>query len=109
MIALIGFGVANRVLYKVSRTLFCKLPLLTYGRLAQSCRTTSLLLEYPLCTIHHTKQCQFSIIRAYNHSPGLPLLQMALVPMGNYVFFLAQFQTFGYCAVYFAALAIRYR
>jgi hypothetical protein len=43
------------------------------------------------------------------HSSGLPLMQMALVPMGDYVFFLAQFQTFGYCAVYFAALAIRYK
>lgn len=49
------------------------------------------------------------MVRRYGNSPGLPSMQMALVPMGNYVFFLAQFQTFGYCAVYFAALAIRYR
>jgi hypothetical protein len=40
---------------------------------------------------------------------GAMSMQMALVPLGNYVFFLAQFQTFGYCIVYFAALAIRYR
>lgn len=35
------------------------------------------------------------------------LYKMALVPMGDYVFFLAQFQTFGYCLVYFSALAYR--
>ena len=34
---------------------------------------------------------------------------MALVPLGNYVFFLAQLQTFGYVAVYFAVLYWRYR
>ena len=34
---------------------------------------------------------------------------MALVPLGNYVFFLAQLQTFGYVAVYFGALYWRYR
>lgn len=34
---------------------------------------------------------------------------MALVPLGNYVFFLAQLQTFGYVAVYFGALIWRYR
>ena len=34
---------------------------------------------------------------------------MALVPLGNYVFFLAQLQTFGYVAVYFGALLWRYR
>lgn len=34
---------------------------------------------------------------------------MALVPMGNYVFFLAQLQTFGYVIVYFAVLYWRYR
>ena len=37
------------------------------------------------------------------------LYKMALVPLGNYVFFLAQLQTFGYVAVYFAALLWRYR
>ncbi len=37
------------------------------------------------------------------------LYKMALVPLGDYVFFLAQFQTFGYCLVYFAALGIRYK
>ena len=37
------------------------------------------------------------------------LYKMALVPLGNYVFFLAQFQTFGYVAVYFAVLALRRR
>lgn len=37
------------------------------------------------------------------------LYKMALVPMGDYVFFLAQFQTFGYCVVYFSALAFRKR
>lgn len=37
------------------------------------------------------------------------LYKMALKPLGNYVFFLAQAQTFLYCAVYFAALAVRYR
>ncbi|KAL3138700.1 hypothetical protein ABBQ32_006454 [Trebouxia sp. C0010 RCD-2024] len=34
---------------------------------------------------------------------------MALVPLGNYVFFLAQLQTFGYVAVYFGILFWRYR
>ena len=34
---------------------------------------------------------------------------MALVPMGNYVFVLSQFQTFGYLLVYFGILAVRYR
>lgn len=34
---------------------------------------------------------------------------MALQPLGNYVFFLAQFQTFGYVVVYFAFLFYRYR
>ena len=37
------------------------------------------------------------------------LYKMALVPMGNYVFVLSQFQTFGYLLVYFGILAIRYR
>jgi len=37
------------------------------------------------------------------------LYKMALVPLGNYVFFLAQLQTFGYVAVYFGALFWRYR
>ncbi|KAK9843738.1 hypothetical protein WJX81_004492 [Elliptochloris bilobata] len=37
------------------------------------------------------------------------LYKMALQPLGDYVFFLAQFQTFGYVAVYFAFLFFRYR
>ncbi|DBB00299.1 TPA: hypothetical protein ACH3X1_014123 [Trebouxia sp. C0004] len=37
------------------------------------------------------------------------LYKMALVPLGNYIFFLAQLQTFGYVAVYFGALFWRYR
>ncbi|KAL3155525.1 hypothetical protein ABBQ38_011076 [Trebouxia sp. C0009 RCD-2024] len=37
------------------------------------------------------------------------LHKMALVPLGNYVFFLAQLQTFGYVAVYFGILFWRYR
>lgn len=37
------------------------------------------------------------------------LYKMALVPLGNYIFFLAQLQTFGYVAVYFAVLYWRYR
>lgn len=37
------------------------------------------------------------------------LYKLALVPMGDYVFFLAQFQTFGYCVVYFTALFVRYK
>ena len=37
------------------------------------------------------------------------LYKMALVPLGNYVFFLAQLQTFGYVAVYFGILYWRYR
>ena len=37
------------------------------------------------------------------------LYKMALVPMGNYVFVLSQFQTFGYLLVYFGILATRYR
>ena len=35
--------------------------------------------------------------------------KLALVPMGDYVFVLSQFQTFGYCLVYFSFLASRYR
>ena len=38
-----------------------------------------------------------------------PQAVTVLVPLGNYVFFLAQLQTFGYVAVYFAALLWRYR
>ena len=34
---------------------------------------------------------------------------MSLVPLSNYVFFLAQLQTFGYLLVYFTVLALRYR
>lgn len=34
---------------------------------------------------------------------------MSLVPLGNYVFFLAQLQTFGYLLVYFGVLALRYK
>ena len=37
------------------------------------------------------------------------LFKMALQPMGNYVFFLAQLQTFGYVAVYFSILFARYK
>ncbi|KAF5832068.1 hypothetical protein DUNSADRAFT_12181 [Dunaliella salina] len=37
------------------------------------------------------------------------LFKIALVPMGNYVFFLAQFQNFGYLLVYFTTLLIRVR
>lgn len=37
------------------------------------------------------------------------LYKMALVPLGTYPFFLAQFQTFGYVLVYFSFLAYRYR
>ena len=37
------------------------------------------------------------------------LYKMALVPMGNYVFVLSQFQTFGYLLVYFGILATRYK
>lgn len=37
------------------------------------------------------------------------LYKMSLVPLGEYVFFLAQLQTFGYLLVYFAVLALRYR
>ena len=37
------------------------------------------------------------------------LYKMALVPMGNYVFVLSQFQTFGYLLVYFGILATRFR
>ena len=35
--------------------------------------------------------------------------KLALIPMGDYVFVLSQFQTFGYCLVYFSFLAARYR
>ena len=37
------------------------------------------------------------------------LYKMALVPLGNYVFFLAQFQTFGYVIVYALVLLIQAR
>ena len=35
--------------------------------------------------------------------------KMALKPLGNYVFFLAQFQTFAYTAAYFFILFLRQR
>lgn len=34
---------------------------------------------------------------------------MAVTPLSNYLFFLAQFQTFGYCIVFLAMLALRFR
>ena len=37
------------------------------------------------------------------------LYKMALVPLGNHVFFLAQFQTFAYVIIYFSILGARYR
>ncbi|MED6180616.1 hypothetical protein PIB30_011650, partial [Stylosanthes scabra] len=37
------------------------------------------------------------------------LYKLALVPMKDYPFFLAQFTTFGYVVVYFSMLYIRYR
>uniref|UniRef100_A0A5B7C6S7 Uncharacterized protein n=1 Tax=Davidia involucrata TaxID=16924 RepID=A0A5B7C6S7_DAVIN len=37
------------------------------------------------------------------------LYKLALVPMKQYPFFLAQFTTFGYVAIYFSILYIRYR
>lgn len=37
------------------------------------------------------------------------LYKLALVPLSDYTFFLAQLQTFGYVLVYFSALAYRYR
>ncbi len=37
------------------------------------------------------------------------LYKMAMVPMGNYVAFLALFQTLAYVVFYFATLAIRVR
>ena len=37
------------------------------------------------------------------------LYKLALVPMGDYVFVLSQFQTFGYCLVYFSFLFSRFR
>jgi CRT-like, chloroquine-resistance transporter-like len=37
------------------------------------------------------------------------LYKLALVPMRNYPFFLAQLTTFGYVAVYFTTLYLRYR
>ncbi|KAK9834944.1 hypothetical protein WJX84_003484 [Apatococcus fuscideae] len=37
------------------------------------------------------------------------LYKMALNPLGNYVFFLAQLQTFGYCLCYFTFLFVRKR
>ncbi|KAK2445408.1 CRT (chloroquine-resistance transporter) transporter [Trifolium repens] len=37
------------------------------------------------------------------------LYKLALVPLNNYPFFLAQFTTFGYVVIYFSILYIRYR
>lgn len=37
------------------------------------------------------------------------LYKMALVPLGNYIFFLSQLQTFGYLLVYFGALWFQWR
>lgn len=37
------------------------------------------------------------------------LYKMALVPLGNYIFFLSQLQTFGYLVVYFGALWFQWR
>ena len=37
------------------------------------------------------------------------LYKMALVPLGNHVFALAQLQTFAYVGIYFSILAVRYK
>lgn len=124
-------AVANRVLYKVgmlSSTLHRPLPL--------SARRASPIwqLEHPGCTctrdqpeaacpplgcwVWYYPACSCHPQLASNPSPEpcnvpcptRPLApQMSLVPLGNYVFFLAQLQTFGYLLVYFGVLALRYK
>ena len=79
-------AVANRVLYKVRKCL----P----GDLC-------------LCPLAKTNAAMAAAPVDYWDPPLL--LQMSLVPLGNYVFFLAQLQTFGYLLVYFTVLALRYR
>ena len=65
-------------------------------------------------SIHCWPQClcnlQASVAAVIVTGVGNRLLyKMALVPLENYVFFLAQLQTFGYVLVYFTVLAVRYR
>ena len=72
-----------------------------------------------ICSARKSLQC----VRSYSYSTmqasvaaamatgvaNRVLYKMALVPMGNYVFVLSQFQTFGYLLVYFSILAARYK
>lgn len=67
-----------------------------------------------LCKLRHIQydQCPAQASVAAAMATGVAnrvLYKMALVPMGNYVFVLSQFQTFGYLLVYFGILATRYR
>ena len=68
----------------------------------------------PVCKLWHSQydQCPAQASVAAAMATGVAnrvLYKMALVPMGNYVFVLSQFQTFGYLLVYFGILATRYR
>lgn len=64
----------------------------------------------PSCPTSHLASLQLSLAALVAFGVlNRVLYKMALVPLGDYVFFLAQFQTFGYCLVYFAALGVRYR
>lgn len=67
-----------------------------------------------MCKLHYfdSKSCHLQASVAAAMATGVAnrvLYKMALVPMGNYVFVLSQFQTFGYLLVYFGILATRYR
>lgn len=67
-----------------------------------------------VCKLRHIQydQCPAQASVAAAMATGVAnrvLYKMALVPMGNYVFVLSQFQTFGYLLVYFGILATRYR
>lgn len=85
-------GVANRVLYKMAIT-----PLSNYG--GRCCSEQSAF--------------RFTFEPLYACGPARPARQMVPPPLARVclcaVFFMAQLQTFGYCAVYFSILLARHR
>jgi hypothetical protein len=64
-----------------------------------------LLLPSPLC---HAAQGSVAAVMVAGVANRV-LYKMAITPLKNYVFFMAQLQTFGYCAVYFSVLLARHR
>ena len=99
LLAVIAFGVANRVLYKMALV-----PMGDYGAAAIQFR----------CALQCWQLCPaFVLPHQCSRRAVYPVVDAKpdLLPesLGSAVFFLAQFQTFGYCAVYFTALAVRYK